>query len=150
MEGWRIKNDGTDLKKDDGSGKNLEATDRTCFMTIVNKSGVTITDVTLTHTSGDTNTILTAAELQNNGESVKKQIGYETGWWADFDYWNISFKIGNQVYDTPNNDRCNIAYEDAGKTIQCEILNETTWGGDYTLYVNTPKSSGCKFKIVKN
>ena len=145
-----LKNDGTDRSKFDPNENRVMATDRTCFMQIKNELSSTITDVTLTHSSGDTNDLLSAASLANGEESVQKQISYETGVWADFDYWNISFKIGSTTYDTPYNDRCNIAYEDAGKLIVCRIEENSHYGGDHNLNVDMPKSSSCNFKKKKN
>jgi hypothetical protein len=79
----------------------------------------------------------------------QKQISFETGPFADFDYWNISFQIGGAAYDTPYNDRCNIAYEDAGQLIQCIVGKHAPWGGDYNLQTKMPKSSSCDFNINK-
>ena len=149
MKEKKTKNNGTDQKKDDGSSKEMNATDRSCTIVIVNNSGSTITDVTLKHTSGDTNSEIKMPTMANGEESYPLGINFETGWWADFDYWNINFKIGNTIYDTPYNDRCNISYEDAGGIIKCEISKETHFGGDYNLKIHMPKSSSCNFNIDK-
>lgn len=148
MEELKAKNDGTDPKKNDGSSKEVDATDRNCFMQIVNNSGGAITKVSLTHSSGDTNDVISMPSMNNGDTSFQKQISYETGWFADFDYWNISFNIGSTVYNTPYNDRCNIAYEDAGKVINCIITKKTD--GNYNLETKMPKSSSCNFVIKKN
>jgi hypothetical protein len=145
----RMKNDGTDPKKADDSDPGVEATDRSCFMMIVNQSGQTLTNVSLTHSSGDTNDVINAASMKDNDTTPQKQISFETGPFADFDYWNISFQIGGAAYDTPYNDRCNIAYEDAGQLIQCIVGKHAPWGGDYNLQTKMPKSSSCDFNINK-
>ena len=147
MKEQRLKNDGTDSKKNDGLSKEVNATDRNCFMQIVNNSGHTITNVSLTHSSGDNNDVITMPTMNNGDKSYQKEISFETGWWADFDYWNISFNIGSTVYDTPYNDRCNISYEDAGKVINCNI---TADGSNYNLETEMPKSSSCNFVIKEN
>jgi hypothetical protein len=145
-----LRNDGTDRTKFDPKDNVVMATDRTCFIQIKNELSSTITEVSLTHTSGDNNNLLSAASLAKDELSIKKQISYETGWWADFDYWNISFKIGSTTYDTQYNDRCNIEYPDAGKTIVCRIQEDSVYGGDHNLKVDMPKSSSCDFGIYKN
>lgn len=147
MKEQRTKNDGTDPKKNDGSSKEVNATVRSCFMQIVNNSGQTITNVSLTHSSGDTNDQINMPTMENGDTSYQKPIGFETGWWADFDYWNISFEIGDIFYNTPYNDRCNISYEDAGKVINCII---TPANSVYNLETKMPKSSSCNFVIKKN
>lgn len=149
MNNERLKNDGTDPKKKDESAAQVGATDRVCYMKIVNSTGTVITNVALTHSCGNTNDVINAATMNNGDSTPPKQISYETGFNADFDYWNISFQVGGNNYDTPNNDRCNISYEDAGQTIQCIISRETHFGGDYNLQVNMPKSSDCNFRIDK-
>jgi hypothetical protein len=148
MKEKKMKNDGTDSKKNDGSAKDVNATDRNCFMQIVNNSGSTVTNVSLTHSSGDTNDVLNMPVMKNNETSFQKQISFETGWWADFDYWNIAFKISSSVYNTPYNDRCNISYKDAGKVISCIITRKDN--GDYNLETKMPVSSSCDFVIEKN
>ena len=123
------------------------STTRSCYLKLTNSSGQTITNVTLTHSSGDVNDTISQASMNNGDSSPSKQISYETGFNADFDYWNVSFSIGSTTYATPNNDRCNIESEDAGQTINCQITTDGPFGGDYNLYVEMPKSSSCNFRI---
>lgn len=146
----REKNDGTDPKKDDGNDKTIMATDRVCRMRVTNQLSQANSNVALTHSSGDTNTVINVATLNSNDSSPEKQISFETGFWADFDYWNVSFNIGGQVYNTPWNDRCNISYEDAGGLIDCQIQEDSHYGGDHNLHVGMPKSSSCNFNVSKN
>lgn len=145
----RRKNDGNDVKKRDETVAEDGATDRVCRMKVVNQLGVTITNVALTHSSGDTNTVINVPSLNNGDSSPEKQISFETGPFADFDYWNVSFTLGGAIYDTPYNDRCNISYEDAGGLIQCCLTTTPHYGGTYDLYVDMPKSSDCHFGIWK-
>lgn len=142
----QLKNDGTDPTKNDDTPDEVLATDRTCYIKIVNSSGVTLTNVALTHSSGNTNTVINAASMANGDESPPKQISFETGFNADFDYWNISFQTGGSTYDTPYNDRCNISYTDAGQTINCIV---TKSGSGFNLKTSMPKSSSCDFTINK-
>jgi hypothetical protein len=142
------KNDGTDpTKAEQGSDSNSKATDRTCYMNVVNKTSSTMTAIAMTHSSGPNNEVLNVPTLLANASSMQKQISFETGWWADFDYWNIALTYKGSVYTTPNNDRCNISFEDAGQLVQCEVTDKGN--GDLNLYVNTPKSSGCNFVVTK-
>lgn len=137
-----------DPKKDDGSGPEVASTVRSCFMKVVNRTGKVIENVVLTHTSGSKNTPLSTPKILNNDESFPLAISYETGGFLpDFDYWQVSFKIGHSVYATPYNDRCNIEASDAGKVIGCELKPS---GQNYSLFVNLPSGDGCPFIIKKS
>ena len=153
MPEQRTKNNGSDPKKADDTDVDVGATDRVCRMMVVNRTGKTITNVALMHSSGDVNTVINVASLADGDSSPEKQISYETGPAADFDYWNVSFTVKNtpkdEIYDTKNNDRCNISYEDAGGLIRCELTTTPKYGGDYDLFVDMPKSSDCHFGIWK-
>ena len=138
------QNDGTDVKKNDG---NVNATRRTCNIRITNNTGQQLTEVKLVHTSGDRDTCIYMPQLENDNSSYEEGIVFETGACASFDYWNISFHIGNDVYDTPWNDRCNISYEDAGQLVDCIVTHKS--GSDYNLKTSMPKSSSCNFIIEK-
>jgi hypothetical protein len=144
----RLKNDGTDPKKDDPANP-VASTDRSCYIQIVNSIGQTITNVSFTHSSGNTNDVINAASMDPGDSTPKKQISYETGFNADFDYWNISFTMNGYTYDTPYNDRCNISYEDAGRTVQGIIQKDGVYGGDHNLEISMPVSSNCNFNIDK-
>lgn len=140
----KTKNDGTDPKKNDGTSVEVESTTRTCFLMLTNNWGGKLTDVVLTHTMGDHNDHIAMPIMDDGTSSLKIQINFETGAFASYDYWNISFTdSNNQVWNTPNNDRCNISSEDAGQTVNCIVTNAN-------LYVDTPVSSGCNFEITKN
>lgn len=138
------KNDGTDVKKNDG---NVNATRRACNIRITNKTGKLLTEVKLIHTSGDKDTTVYMPQLKNNTSSYEESIIYETGACADFDYWNVSFHIGTDVYDTPWNDRCNITNGDAGQLVDCVLTHRS--GDDYDLETQMPKSGNCNFIIEK-
>lgn len=137
-----MKNDGTHLKKNDGNSPEVGATVRSCFLVLVNNSGMPITNVTLTHTQGDTHDVITMSKMANGETSYQIQISYETGFWANFDYWNISFSTGI-AYSTPFSDYCNISSSDEGQLVKCVI----TPSSYYNLYVDTPVSDGCNFVI---
>jgi hypothetical protein len=126
------------------------ATSRTCYMTFTNNLRGAITNVALTHTSGNINdTIATEIDALGQGEtSYQQTIRYETGWWADFDYWNLSFTYDGKQYSTPNNNRCNIKYEDEGSVIACSINPDGPWWTAGNMYLDVPlNSGGCKFGV---
>ena len=136
----KAKNDGTDPKKNDGTDETVGFTTRSCYIQLVNKWGKKITNVTLTHTS-DHNDVISMLFMEDDAQSEIKHINYETGWWASFDYWNVSFTDdNNRRWATPWNDRCNISRIDEGSTVQCVID-----GKDNHLHIKVV--DGCSFII---
>ncbi|WP_293861932.1 hypothetical protein [uncultured Alsobacter sp.] len=145
MTHQQIRNDGTDPRKNDGTGKDVQATTRSCFIYITNSLAADLTEVVLTHQQGNNIDTIECAQLKSGSESPSKQISFETGFWANFDYWNISFRLNNVRYNTPYNDRCNLEASDAGSLVSCNIA---TRGDDIYLSVGMA-SGGCLFIIEK-
>jgi hypothetical protein len=124
------------------------ATSRTCYMTFTNNLSGEITNVALVHTSGNDNHTIAMDALGPGQTSFQQTIQYETGWWADFDYWNLSFTSDGKQYSTANNDRCNIQYKDEGSVIECSINPGGPWWTAGNMYLNVPMNSGgCKFGV---
>ena len=138
------KNDGTDPAKSDGTSQAVGATRRTCTMNVINKTTRPVSSVELSHLSGKVPSVLSVAHLAAGATSDSKEVNYETGFYADFDYWKIRFTLDGVDYATPNNDRCNISAEDANRTIHCRIEGSIN---DYKLYVDMPVSTGCSFVV---
>lgn len=139
------QNDGTDAKKEDAEHP-LGSTTRSCYIRVVNKTTSALSNLLLVHSAAQVERI-GASLLPANSSSGDKPLSFETGFNADFDYWNLSLTYKGSVYSTPYNDRCNISYVDSGQIIKAEITDKGN--GELNLFLNMPKSSGCNFVVTK-
>jgi hypothetical protein len=128
-------------KQDDSDALSLGATQRRAEAHLLNNWDVDITNVTLTHRSGDQTDELTLASLKKNDVSVNFQIMYVTGFLANHDYWYIEFTaIGGDhpgTWKCKTNFYCDLRSSDEGTIVQIMVS-----AGDEDMYI-TESSGQC-------
>lgn len=133
-----------------GQGKDkeeqLEATQRTCQVSISNQFGSELRNISLRHrmhneTSGEE--FVKVTSLKNDGASSYQTIHYMTGIGSGYDYWYVQFEDAHEgTYHCKDNFYCNLTKDDADQNIIVTLLKS-----EMSL---TMPSNGCKVSLTKN
>lgn len=98
---------------------------------LVNATGSTISNTSLTHTCSDFTNVLTVDSLAVGQASSTKPLNSKSGF---NDYWTVSFDINGET-KTRNNKQCNMPNED---DLTCVII---LYADDFSVI--TPDNSPC-------
>ena len=134
-------------KEEDYVEGGLTTTNHRCEAYLLNNWDVDITDVTLKHTSGDHSDSLPIRKLVKGSLSDKFEIQYETGLFANHDYWWIQFTAtgGNHpgTWTCKKNFYCDLRSTDDGTVVQIQVS-----AGDEDMYI-TASSGQCYVSLSK-
>lgn len=122
-------------------------TNHRCEAYLLNNWDANITNVVIKHTSGDTVNELKIPELTKGSTSKNFQIQYETGLFANHDYWWIEFTANggdhSGTWTCKTNFYCDLRSSDDGTVVQIQVS-----GGDQDMYI-TESSGQCYVSLHK-
>jgi hypothetical protein len=99
-------------------------TDRTCTANLTNNWNGTITNITMTHRSGDKSNQMQLGSLGQGDTSGELEINFETGVGSSHDYWWITFTSGTSIWSCKDNFYCDLRSSDAGKLVKTSVNSD--------------------------
>jgi len=145
--------EGTSEREGEGRVKErdpaLNATPRKCTARLYNRWGDEVTTITVRHKRADradrTDEYTWKNVPNNTYTNADLSINFETGAFADGDYWWVKFQGKDETWwQSKGNFYCDLTSDDENGVVTVDINAQY-----YALNIRPPKSSDCETRSIK-